>query len=82
MFKDDKQGVEKSKNIAERLGKFENHKTHGHPISIKGAVSKGLKVKPFERVRKLQDKILSIFHAAMATFAVAACIKIIESHNG
>lgn len=78
MFKDDEQSAEKSKKIANRLG---NYKTHKHPISIKETVNKCLKVKPPEQDWKLQDKILSVFHATTVIFAATACIKIIGNHN-
>lgn len=82
MFKNDKDGIDKAKDIAEWLGNFENHKTHGHPISITEAKKHGLKVIALEDDQELQDKVLSVFHSTMISFSVSPCIKIVENHDG
>jgi ATP-dependent protease ClpP protease subunit len=75
---DEKIGVE----IAEWLGNFDEHKTHGRPISFELAKSKGLKVSLLEDDQTLQEKVLSVYHATMVTFDVTTCVKIIENHLG
>jgi len=82
MFKevpeDKKQGVQ----IAEWLCNVGEHKSHGRPIDIIKANEKGLRVTPLESDQKLQDLVLSIFHATMVTFDITSCVKIIENQNG
>lgn len=71
-----------SREIAQWLGDFNEHKTHGRPIGIDLACSKGLKVKRIEDDSKLQEAILSVFHSTMVTFQATNCLKIIENQNG
>ncbi len=80
MFKNDQ--IENGKTIAEWLGSASEHLTHGKPIDIKAAKDKGLKITLLEDDPKLQDLVLSIFHATMVTFDVTQCVKMIENHNG
>lgn len=79
MFKD---GEKKGEEIAEWLGDFKQHKTHGHPISSDVAIEHGLNVSLLEKDQKLQDCVLSIFHSFQYTFETSPCVKIIENHNG
>ena len=79
MFKNcDKNG----QAIAEWLGDFNSHKTHGRPINYQLALEKGLKITLLEDDQELQDKVLSVFHATLVTFDFITCVKIIENHNG
>jgi len=82
MFKDipaaQKQGVK----IAEWLGNAKEHKTHGRPLTIEVVKAQGLKVTPLEDDQKLQDLVLSLFHATMVTFDTTPCVKLIENQNG
>jgi hypothetical protein len=80
MFKDDSD--KKGQAIAEWLGNFEEHKTHGRPINYDLAKSKGLKVTRLEDDQEFQDKVLSVYHATLVTFDTVPCIKIIENHKG
>lgn len=80
MFKAEKE--KKGKEIAEWLGKFEEHKTHGRPINYQLARDKGLKITLLEEDQELQDKVLSVFHCTLVTFDVTSCVKIIENHLG
>ena len=41
-----------------------------------------MKVTALEDDQDLQEKVLSVFHAAIVTFEVTNCIKIIENQNG
>lgn len=79
MFKDDDK---KGASIADWLGDFNEHKTHGRPINYQLAQKKGLKITLLENDQELQDKVLSVFHATLVTFDVAPCVKIIENHLG
>ena len=80
MFAD--QDKAKAHDIAEWLGNFEEHRTHGRPIGFDLAQEKGLKVVRLEDDQDLQEAILSVFHATMVTFQSTNCLKIIENHNG
>jgi hypothetical protein len=80
MFKG--KNAEKAKEIAGWLGNFPEHRTHGRPIGFDLADEKGLKVKRLEDDQKLQEAVLSLFHAIMVTFLTTQCLKFIENHNG
>lgn len=80
MFKNDENKL--GGTIAEWLGKFDEHKTHGRPINFDLALEKGLKVKRLEDDQELQDHVLSVFHASLITFDVTSCLKLIENHLG
>lgn len=71
-----------STEISRWLGDFNEHKTHGRPIGIELATQKGLKITSLEADPKLQEAVLSVFHATMVTFQTTPCLKIIENHNG
>jgi hypothetical protein len=68
--------------IAAWLGDFNEHKTHGRPIGITLAKEKGLKVTALEDDQRLQEAVLSVFHATMVTFQETSCLKLIENQNG
>lgn len=72
----------RGKEIAEWLGNFEEHKTHGRPINYDLAKEKGLNVKRLEDDQELQDKVLSVYHSTLLTFDVTDCVKIIENQHG
>ncbi len=68
--------------IAGWLGSFGDHRTHGRPIGFDLALEKGLKVVRLEDDQKLQEAVLSVFHAVMVTFQSTQCLKIVENHLG
>ena len=82
MFKGDSSETDKAIEIARWLGDTNFHKTHGRPINITMAESKGLIVKSLEESQDLQEKVLSVFHATMATFEFSDCMKLVENHTG
>lgn len=71
-----------AQSIASWLANFAEHKTHGRPIGIDLARSKGLKVVALEDDQALQEAVLSVFHSTMLTFQTTSCLKIIENHLG
>lgn len=73
---------QKANEIADWLGEFKEHKTHGRPIGYDLAEKKGLQVVRLEDDQRLQEAVLSVFHAAMLTFETTHCMKLIENHNG
>lgn len=80
MFK--AQDPSRAKEIAKWLASFSDHKTHGRPIGLDLARSKGLKVRALEDDQALQEAVLSVFHATMVTFQATGCVKVIENHLG
>src|ERR1019366_7024992 len=74
--------ADKAKQIADWLGNFEEHRTHGRPIGYDLAHEKGLNVTRLEDDQKLQEAVLSVFHATMVTFLSTQCLKIVENQNG
>jgi len=82
MFKNDPKKEEKAEQIAKWLSDTNFHKTHGRPIDIKLARNQGLIINALEDDDELQEKVLSVFHAAMATHLVSNCVKFIENQNG
>ena len=73
---------QKAKEIAKWLANFGEHKTHGRPIGIDLARSKGLVVSALEDDEELQEAVLSVYHATMVTFQTTSCLKVIENHLG
>lgn len=69
-------------NISEWLGDTNFHKSHGRPIGIKELISHGIIVESLEDEADLQDKVLSVFHATMATHELTDCTKFMENQNG
>ena len=82
MFSNEPNGLATADSIANWLGTFGNHLTHGRPIPISEAQGKGLKVSPLEADQTLKEKVLSVFHACIVTFEVTGCVKIIENQDG
>ena len=82
MFRDDPEGADKSRQIAEWLSDATEHKTHARPITIAQVLEKRLTVERLEDDQEFQEKVLSVFHATMATFQVTNCVKIVENQNG
>lgn len=80
MFK--KKDKKKAADIADWLGDFDQHKTHGRPIGFDLAQGKGLKVSRLEDAPELQEDVLSIFHSTMVTLQETSCVKIVENHQG
>lgn len=73
---------QKAHEIAEWLGDAKEHKTHGRPITIDIAESKGLRIEKLEKDQDFQEKILSVFHATTVTLEITSCVKLIENHHG
>lgn len=82
MFKDEKDADEKSKDIAKKLSQHTHFKSHARHISRETAKEFGLKIIDLENDPKLQDLVLSVFHATTQTFDATPVAKIIENHLG
>ena len=55
---------------------------HAHHFLIDKCISIGLKITDFDKDPELQDAIVSVHHAFMATFARDKAIKIVENSPG
>ncbi len=82
MFKDIQDREKKGREIAEWLGKASEHKTHGRPLGLSQVKEKGLIIEDLELDQNFQEKVLSVFHATMATLEITNCMKFVENHNG
>jgi len=75
-----------SKSRAEKTAKIladaNNHLSHGRRFNIDKLKSWGLKVKSLESNQKLQDAVLSVFHAATVTFEMTSMPKLVCNHTG
>jgi len=74
------------KALAEQIGRdLSNHatfKSHGRFISRDQARGLGLVIDDLESDQKLQDLVLSVFHASAHAFNATPVIKLIENHRG
>lgn len=71
-----------SSDIAEKLTRHGDYKSHGRHISLQAARDLGLMVDALEDDHSLQERVLSVFHATMHTFGATGAVKIIENHLG
>jgi hypothetical protein len=67
--------------VSQFFADYERHHSHNLGISRAEAVAQGVNVANLEDDQELQDKVLSVHHAALHTFATPA-VKIIENHLG
>ncbi|MHA1408508.1 MAG: SDH family Clp fold serine proteinase [Candidatus Heimdallarchaeaceae archaeon] len=83
MFKDgDESRRKKAEEIAKRLANHSIFKSHGRHISRDATKDLGLTISNLEDDQKLQDLVLSVFHATTHTFSSTAATKIIENQDG
>ena len=82
MFNDQCDRKERAEEVAAALADHRKLRTHGRPLSSDYLRSIGLKVQQLEEDQELQDKVLTVYHAAMHTFIGTQATKIIENHNG
>lgn len=82
MFKKEKNPSELAREVAAWLADHKHFKSHGRHISREQAESHKLKVIQLEEDKKLEDLVLSIYHATTHTFAGTSAVKIIENHIG
>ncbi|MEX1138038.1 MAG: serine protease [Bacteroidota bacterium] len=73
---------EKAAAIAQQLASHSDHKSHRRHISLDSAQKMGLVVTELEKDHKLQEQVLSVYHATMHTFEGTPAVKIIENHLG
>ena len=71
-----------AEEISEWLADHQTFKSHGRHISRDELREHGLKVTNLEEDDKLQDLVLSVFHATTHTFSGTSVTKIVENHTG
>lgn len=71
-----------AKQIAEWLSNHNEFKTHGRHITRDRARAKGLVIDDLEADARLQDAVLSVFHAVTHTLSGTSAVKIVENHLG
>jgi len=76
------ESLEKARQLATWLGSADEHKDHGRPISARMARDRGIAVVQLEDDQELQERVLSVFHASMATFRFTRQVKLVENHLG
>jgi len=81
MFKNDN-SEEIVKKVAETLANHSLFKSHRRHIDREQAKEIGLKITDLEDDNRLQDLVLSVFHATTHTFDGTRAVKIIENHVG
>ena len=82
MFSKEQNAEETIKKIADTLANHSLFKSHRRHIDREQAKEIGLKVENLEDDDKLQDLVLSVFHATTHTFDGTGAVKIIENQLG
>lgn len=82
MFSSCEDAEEKAKEVAEWLGTHANSAMHNRHITAASAKEHGLAIKDLEKESELQDVVLTIHHAYMATFERSGAKKMIENSDG
>jgi len=82
MFSKEPNGENMAKKVADTLADHSLFKSHRRHIDREQAKEIGLKVENLEDNDKLQDLVLSVFHATTHTFDGTGAVKIIENQLG
>lgn len=85
MFRKEKDPTKKDlivDRISRYLSDHSNFNSHGRHISREKAKEIGLLIEDLEKDQRLQDLVLSVFHATTHTFSMSPACKIIENQNG
>jgi hypothetical protein len=83
MFAGNPTGADLAKKIAQSLADHSAFKSHGRPIHRDAAAKMGLIVTALEDDQKLQDLVLTVYHATTQVFtANPSAVKIVENQLG
>ena len=82
MFKAEENAEQRAESVSDWLANHKIFKSHSRHLPRSELIAKGLKVVHLENDPVMQDKSLSVFHAAMHTVSATPAVKIIESHAG
>lgn len=72
----------KATRVARFLADHRRHLTHGRPLNFEVLRELDMRVSLLETDQHLQDKVLTVYHATMHTFAATPATKIVENQNG
>jgi hypothetical protein len=72
----------RAQQIVSSLMDYKGTTEHGHHFLIDKCREIGLEIKSIEDDQRLQEDILSVHHAFVATFAKTNAIKLIQNANG
>lgn len=81
MFRGRTDAEDAAENAAQYFGSFDLHQSHSLGINRAAARGVGIVVDDLESDQVLQDKVLSVHHAALHTFQ-SPTVKIVENHLG
>ncbi len=73
--------VADTEEIAKKLSTYTEHSSHGRGITLKEAQEMGLNVRDLRENDKLEDAVLSVYHAATVFFQNTSSTKIIANHE-
>lgn len=82
MLRGDKDAETKAERVVNFLSDHRELKSHAAPIGRDKLRELGLKIVDLEDDQKLQDLVLSVYHAARIAFQLTAAHKIVENSNG
>jgi len=81
MFDGQSNADDAAKGVADKLMNYSETSEHGHHFS-KSYCKIGLKINSIEDDQELQERILSVHHALMATFANSDVLKQLDNSDG
>ena len=67
--------------IVKVLNSHEKHSSHSKGICLKEAQQLGLNVKDLRKEKELEERVLSVYHAAIILFEKTPALKIIANHK-
>lgn len=82
MFKGQDEAEKRAKDVSDWLADHRHFKSHGRHLTRDSLSKKGMTIVPLECDPELQDRVLSVFHAAMHTLGMTPAMKIVENHLG
>lgn len=82
MFNGQRNAEKKANEIIQKIASHKETKSHSRHLSAQMCKDIGLVIEDLEQDQQLQDAVLSIHHACMATLQNLSVVKIIENQNG
>lgn len=73
---------QKARAIVDNLMSVKDTMSHGHHFMIEECQNFGLNIEPLENDQRLQELVLSVHHAYVASIAHYNSIKLVENHQG
>jgi len=82
MFRKARKRQQRAKAVSDALTDYRRWRIHSRPLHASYLKSLGLAVDLLEDDQRLQDLVLTVYHATMHTFSGTPAVKIIENHLG